>query len=221
VTDVLVLVEGQTEERFVKDVLDPYFSPLGVYLRPTILVTKIVKHGRNFKGGITNFAKFENDVNRLLAPGHGVVTTLIDYYALPPDFPGMANRPNAPGRARVEVVERSLNEYFGSPRFRAFLALHEFEALLFSSPDEVPRAIPEGPPQSHDSFREVCNQNPPEDINERPERAPSKRLMTLYPSYRKTLHGPLVAERIGLPAMRVRCPHFENWMTFLESHVEI
>jgi hypothetical protein len=59
-TRALVLVEGQTEERFVKDVLAPTFWPRGLYLSPTILVTKRVKDGPNFKGGVTRFARFEN-----------------------------------------------------------------------------------------------------------------------------------------------------------------
>jgi hypothetical protein len=222
VTNVLVLVEGQTEERFVKDVLEPHFSPLGVYLRPTLLVTKKVKDGKNFKGGVTNFAKFENDVNRLLASGHAIVTTLIDYYALPSDFPGMAARlPNTSGYARAIVVEDAINLHFSNPRFRAFLALHEFEALLFTSADELPRAVLEGRPESHDAFRIVSQNNAPEEINEHPDTAPSKRLASLYPSYRKTLHGPLVTERIGLRAIRERCPHFDAWMSFLEGHADL
>jgi hypothetical protein len=222
VTRVLVLVEGQTEERFVKDVLDPYFSPLGIYLSPTLLMTKRVKDGPNFKGGVTNFAKFSNDVTRLLADPEAVVTTMLDYYALPNDFPGMTIRPvNVAPVDRVTTVENALDDHFNNPRFRSFLALHEFEAFVFSSPDELPRAIPDGNPNSHGGFRQICHGNLPEDINEGPLTAPSKRLAGLYPSYRKTLHGPLVTERIGLVTIRARCPHFNDWLTFLESLVEV
>ena len=67
---VLVLVEGQTEERFVKDVLGPAFEAQGLYLRPTILTTSRLKDGTRFKGGVTSFARFESDVKRLLwSPG--------------------------------------------------------------------------------------------------------------------------------------------------------
>ena len=51
---VLILVEGQTEERFVKDVLGPAFWDKELFFHPTILVTKRVKDGPNFKGGVTN-----------------------------------------------------------------------------------------------------------------------------------------------------------------------
>ena len=33
---VLVFVEGQTEETFVRDLLVPYFAPLGIYLTPIL-----------------------------------------------------------------------------------------------------------------------------------------------------------------------------------------
>lgn len=48
---VLVLVEVQTEERFVNDVLTPHFETKQVFLSPKILTTKVVKSGRDFKGG--------------------------------------------------------------------------------------------------------------------------------------------------------------------------
>jgi len=77
---VLILVEGQTEERFVKDVLGPAFFERELFLNATILVTKRVKGGPNFKGGVTNYAKFKNDTQRLLnSAGGALVTTMLDY----------------------------------------------------------------------------------------------------------------------------------------------
>src|ERR1700733_2143491 len=90
---VLILVEGQTEERFVKDVLGPFFYGRQLFFFPTISVTKRVKDGPNFKGGVTNFARFRNDAQRLLNSAAGaLVTTMLDYYRLPQDFPGMSTR---------------------------------------------------------------------------------------------------------------------------------
>lgn len=127
-TRALILVEGQTEYRFVKDVLTPAFWPCGLDLIPTILVTKRVKDGPNFKGGVTSFARFENDLRKLLGSGGAVVTTMLDYYGLPADFPGMNTRPNGTPRQRVEHVERAISAYFRSPgNFVPFLALHEYE----------------------------------------------------------------------------------------------
>ena len=192
---VLILVEGQTEERFVKDVLAPHFFDRQLFFFPTILVTKRVKDGPNFKGGVTNFAKFQNDAQRLLnGSGDALVTMLLDYYRLPTDFPGMESRPmNGTALQRVTHVEMAIAQHFGSlPNLLPFLVLHEFEAIRAS----------------------VAT---PEEINERPEHAPSKRIEAMFPAYKKTLHGPTTAGRIGLERIRAECPHFNNWMNSLES----
>ena len=41
---VLVLVEGQTEERFVTDVLVPHYQTKQIFLIPKILTTKTVSY---------------------------------------------------------------------------------------------------------------------------------------------------------------------------------
>ena len=216
---VLILVEGQTEERFVKDVLGPAFFAKELFFHPTILVTKRVKDGPNFKGGVTNFAKFESDARRLLeSAGDGLVTTLLDYYRLPADFPGMKSRPaNVAARTRAQHVEKAVAAHFGSSgNFLPFLALHEFEAWLFASPAELPRVMTE--PHKQAEFAAIrANVATPEDINDRPEFAPSKRIEALFPSYKKTLHGPNAIARIGLHKIRSECPHFHAWMNILEA----
>jgi hypothetical protein len=215
---VLILVEGQTEERFVKDVLGPAFFGRELFFNATILVTKRVKDGPNFKGGVTNFAKFRNDAQRLLnSAGGALVTTMLDYYRLPLDFPGMDSRPlHGTAIQRVAHIEDSIAKYFGSPQhFVPFLVLHEFEAWLFSSPTELPRALTEARKQKE--FEAIrAGVASPEEINERPEFAPSKRIATLFPAYKKTLHGPTTAARIGLEQIRKECPHFNDWMNKLE-----
>ena len=214
---VLVLVEGQTEEHFVKDILGPAYLNREIYFYPTILVTKRVKDGPNFKGGVTNFAKFSNDVQRLLKNNSSdLVTTMIDYYALPTDFPGMATRPNASPLSRVQHVEDAIAAHFAHSRnFLPFLVLHEFEAWLFSSFEELPIVMTKRDKQ--DEFSAIRGNLNPEDINEGPETAPSKRIRRLFPAYRKTLHGPTVAKRIGLERIRAACPHLSSWLSNLEA----
>jgi hypothetical protein len=215
---ILILVEGQTEERFVKDVLAPDFYHFDTFFDPRLLITKVVKHGASFKGGVTTYGKYKNDVRRLLAEAKGtaLVTTLIDYYGLPADFPGMETRPNSSPQDRVLHVEKSIFADCGSPQnFRPFLALHEFESWLFSSREELSQTMtqPEKAPliaAIRDAFET------PEDINEDPATAPSKRIQEVFPEYKKTLHGPLAAGRIGIAAIRGECAHFDEWVSELE-----
>ena len=215
---VLIVVEGQTEERFVKTVLRPALEASHLYMAPTIVVTKVVKDGPNFKGGLRSFGQFRDHVSRVLAgSGGALVTCFIDYYALPSDFPGMATRPKG-GNAqqRVSHVEAAMAVAIGAPNFLPFIALHEYEALLFSDTVTVPALLTD--PERQPAFAAIAGMVAPEEINEGPETAPSKRLLKLFPTYRKVLHGPTAAERIGLNVIRARCPHFAQWFGQLEAY---
>ena len=51
---VHVLVEGQTEETFVRDVLYPHFEAKGLYLNSKLVTTKRPTVGPVYNGGVTN-----------------------------------------------------------------------------------------------------------------------------------------------------------------------
>ena len=57
----------------------------------------------------------------------------------------------------------------------------------------------------------------PEDIDDDPENAPSRRIAGVVAGYRKRLHGPLVALEAGLENIRLECPRFDGWLTRLEG----
>ena len=52
---VLILVEGQTEEQFIKTVLAPYLWQYQVIMIPTVITTKRVLSGSDHKGGLLRF----------------------------------------------------------------------------------------------------------------------------------------------------------------------
>lgn len=214
----LILVEGQTEERLVKDTIAPAFWAMNLFLDPTILVTKKVKDGPNFKGGVTSYDRCKNDLSKLLkSSGGALVTTMLDYYGLPHDFPGMNSRPNASARERAQHVQSALWADLGAPsNFVPFLAVHEFEAWLFSCPTTLPNVLTM--PNPSPEFARLCSYyESPEEINDGHETAPSKRIVNIFPAYKKTLHGPTAAKRIGLSKIRSACPHFNAWLERLES----
>ena len=213
---VLVLAEGQTEERFIKDVLCPYFWEIEIDVIPTIAVTKRVKSGPDFKGGITDYQKVANDVRRLLSDTDAAaVTTFIDYYGLPSDFPGMMSRPPGNPIQRVGHVETAWRSQIANLRFHPYLMTHEFEALLFSKPDELSKAL--NVPNALSQLQEVRESfSSPEEINESPQSAPSRRILSITPGYQKIVHGPIVAGRIGLQLIREQCTHFNDWLGWLE-----
>ncbi len=92
---VLVSVEGQTEETFVREVLRRHLWDFNVELQPVVITTHRVKQGRKFKGGVLSYAQTRNEIGRLLSDSSAVaVTTLFDLYHLPTDFPGQSTRPS-------------------------------------------------------------------------------------------------------------------------------
>jgi len=218
---VNVLVEGQTEEQFIKDVLSPYLSPKGIYPVPTIVNTKIVKDGANFKGGLSNnnFGKFVNDINRLISSTpHGVVTTFIDYYALPSKMPGYEERVKyLTSLEQVEFLEDSFFKHIGSERFIPYIQLHEFEAFLFADPVGFDSNIMDGDGDLEALTRVINEFDNPEDINHGAETAPSKRILTNYKSYQKVIEGNLMVLDIGIEKLIEKCPHFNGWVNKLIS----
>lgn len=212
----LILVEGPTEEQFVNAVLQEHlWARAQVWLTPTILNTKIVKAGPNFKGGVNSYNQVVRDVGKLLQDADAAfVTTLIDYYGLPTSFPGMGNRPNGMPKQRVDHVQNAFGASINHPRFVPFLALHEFEAWLFCDLSRTTWVPAGGNIQPLITTRQGVGS--PEDINEGYATAPSRRVIAACPGYQKVFHGPLATMEIGIDAIRAQCPHFNEWLTRLE-----
>lgn len=214
---VLILVEGQTEERFVKAILQPHLWPMGVHPEPKIVTTKRVKSGPDFKGGISNFGKVEHDIQLLLGDTDAaLVTTMIDYYGLPDDFPAKRRLQSSNSRDRAKELEAALEGHFAAgPKFSPYLMIHEFEALLFSSAGVLAQVMNEPSATTH--LQRIRDSFPtPEDIDDDPMTKPSARLLHRFPGYQKVLHGPNAISRIGLATMRRECAHFNEWVTRLE-----
>lgn len=78
---VSILVEGQTEEEFVRTILNDYLNPKGVYLTTTVIKTKkSVGSNPAYKGGVVSFGQIERDLKPLLRNTNvAAVTTMLDY----------------------------------------------------------------------------------------------------------------------------------------------
>ena len=215
---VLILVEGQTEERFVKSILQPHLAAFSVHAEPKIVTTKRVKSGPDFKGGVTSFGKVEHDVRLLLGDTNAaLITTMLDYYGLPNDFPGQRRLRGRNSHEKARELEVALENHFqAAPRFLAYLMVHEFEALLFSAPNVLAEVMNE--PSAGRHLLSIRNSFPtPEDINDDPVTKPSSRVLSRFPGYQKVLHGPNTLNRIGLATVRGECAHFNDWVTKLET----
>ncbi|MDR3049758.1 MAG: DUF4276 family protein [Elusimicrobiota bacterium] len=57
----------------------------------------------------------------------------------------------------------------------------------------------------------------PEDINDGAETASSKRLEQIFKDYEKLPDGNMIFEKISVETMKIKCPHFKQWLESIEK----
>ncbi len=206
-----IIVEGQTEEEFVKTLLCPYFAEQGFYdVRPIKILTG--KHrGKLFKGGFVNYDHLRNDALQLLKQeNNSVVSTFVDFFRIPTNLPHHEECiKKFTTSLQAECLESAMSKDIGyADRFIPYIQQHEFEALLFASNAGFEKFFLSAAPQTAEIIRKYPN---PEDINTHPDTAPSKRLLHILPAYDKVLDGNIVALEVGLPRILAQCPRFRTW----------
>ena len=224
---LLVHVEGETEESFVNEVLRDHLSAFGY----ASISARIVGNARqrDRRGGIRPWPAVRRDILRHLKDDrHCIATTMVDFYALPQS--GERAWPGRAAAAKVSATKKSaividalaadiaaaMGDDFDPSRFVPFVVMHEFEALLFSDCEAFGKGIARVDLIAQ--FQAIRNQFPsPEEINDSPLTAPSKRVEALVAGYQKPLLGTLAALEIGLPKIRSACPDFNGWLLRLEA----
>jgi hypothetical protein len=168
--------------------------------------------------GYRTYAGLKKFVKNLLASpeSRAIVTTMIDLFRIPGDFPGLAQASNEAPAERVSLLERNFNEDVGDGRFFAYLQLHEFEALLLADLTVLVKQHPNRRKEIVDLAARLGREFPsPEHVDRL--RPPSYWIKEAVPEYNKTVDGPTTASEIGLPTLRERCPHFGQWLRRLED----
>lgn len=220
--EVVAIVEGQTEQTFVRDLLAGHLSLCGVSMWAVL-------SGKSRKsGGVKKWQSSCDDIVRTLKEGHHC-TTMFDFYALPNDWPGRieaAKLPWAERSAHVEAqlladIAARLGGSFNPARFLPYVQLHEFEALVFADTDKLAEATSgvctTPATRLSDRFGKiVADAGEPEAIDDGYDTCLSRRITSVVPGYRKRIHGPIVAQRIGLDRLRAKCAHFAEWLGKLE-----
>ena len=224
---LLVNVEGQTEETFVNEVLAPHLWKRGYSRVDARLMGRA--RGRDRRGGIRSWPAARRDiVHHLREDPRCVATTMVDYYGMPQEgqaaWPGRAVARTREPSQRSETVEaavaadvgREMGTSFDRRRFIPYVVMHEFEALLFSDCDGFARGV--GHPELTSSLQAIRHRyGSPEEIDDSPHSAPSKRVEQILPAYEKPFHGNLAALEIGLCAVRNACAGFRRWLERLEN----
>nr|MBF0223236.1 DUF4276 family protein [Desulfobulbaceae bacterium] len=218
IIEVVVLVEGQTEQKFIKDILAPYLYSKQIYLKPIIFS----KPGQ--KGGDVRFDRVIGDIGlHLKQRSDTYLTLLFDYYGIKGDWPGLLeSKKKANHHLKAQTFIESLRESVLAKfkelrpelRFIPYIAMHEFEALLFSSTEVLAEHLHVNV-NLVESILSECGE--PENINDSPETAPSKRLDKLSSKFKKMTTGISIAKEIGIDEIRKACPLFNKWVKSLEA----
>lgn len=202
---LVFIVEGDTEIRLVDQHIIPYLLEKGynISMNCQTIVTNRKQHK---KGGVTSYGLFRNEVERTLAQGNVIVTTLIDFFRLPTDFPSFSLN-----SVDVEKIEEAIHKDFDfNVNLIPYIQLHEIEALMFSNSKGFELVIEDS--AKLEKINQIIQQYPnPEDINNAPETAPSKRLKKIY-NYDKIGDGEMIFEMVGIGDMLTKCPRFSSWI---------
>lgn len=217
-----IIREGQTEEEFIKSVLREHLGYLNISTDVHCVTTKRTKK-KVYRGGAVSYGKIKKDIMLWLKQDRSQeakFTTMLDLYALPNDFPKFDESQNkSDSYQKVEQLKAALGNEINDPRFIPYIQLHEFEALILSDPNKLTERFPEYQVNIKKLLADCENFTSPELINDGSTTAPSKRINKFIPGYEdtKVSVAPLIAKKIGLPAIRQKCPHFDAWISQLEQ----
>ena len=197
-----ISVESVTERRFVTLVLEEHFIGHGIYITPVSI------------GGNVSISRVNSELNKL-SRSFDYITTFYDFY-------GFKGKTQEDSKTSLEEDMVSGVNDFTRNKLVPYIQMHEFEGLLFSSPVAIANNV-EG--KDIECWSEKILQNfggNPEEINDSPLTAPSKRLEQ-YTTYKKTIDGPNICKEIGLNNIRARCNGFNDWLVKLETlpHIAI
>ena len=215
--EVIAIVEGKTEQDFIKNILSPYLSVRNIF----ITATQVSKPGS--KGGDVKYSRVVND-NHLKQRSNTIVTTMLDLYGLK-EWPKLQQiRSNRIYDNMLENLYTETNnalkgrfkEHEIEHRIIFYFSIYEFEALLFSDPELLAKGLS----IKVDEINKILDKfNSPEKINNNPNSSPSKQLnrLTQDGNLKKISQGISIAKEIGIDKMRAKCPHFNLWVKQLEN----
>lgn len=213
---LIIVCEGQTEQEFCNDILQPHLIQFGIVVQnPTIKKTA---------GGIVNWASLKHQIEtHLKQDPTAFVTTLIDFYGIHANhnYPNwlQANQHNNKNIG-MDLMEQGMLASIPAQlqqRFIPYIQLHEFEGLLFCDINVFDNGFEENEFLDYNYLVQTLNDNQnPELINDSSITAPSKRLLKIIKDYSKITHGCLIAQDIGIIKIRAKCPRFNKWIDDLE-----
>ena len=223
VNELVVIVEGETEQTFVQYQLSAHLALHNTSAWPVL-------PGRHRKqGGVKKWEVARQDIIRTLKERR-YCSTMFDYYAMPLDWPGREAAAGIMWNERASIVEAMIHTdivaamgYGFDPKyFVPYVQLHEFEALAFADVEVLAATLAPIAKQPVDILIEIfqgilAKAGHPEAINDGYATCPSRRITSTVTAYKKRAQGSIITSRIGIDVLRARCTHFGEWLTRLEQ----
>ncbi|MBO4631841.1 MAG: DUF4276 family protein [Lentisphaeria bacterium] len=198
-----------------------------MFINAPIVRTNIdQKTGKTHKGGDVRFSRIKKQIGNFLKQRQDIiVASFVDFYGIEewPALDKIQTNHSPSDIARIlndgakQEICQAYPERRPQERYFPFTAVHEFETLLFSDSSILADHL-HIEREKVDKVLAECGS--PEQINNSPETAPSKRLEKWNGQYGKTTDGIAIAAAIGIVRMREKCPLFDAWLCALERKAE-
>lgn len=210
---LVIIVEGDAEESFINNVLSPYFNSIGIY---NYIQCYKIKHSN---GGLSKYSHLKKDIVNTLYENDVVVSTLVDFYRIPSDFPGYNESLSYDKHSdQVNYLESKIKEDIELTQNRVFenlvpyIQLHEFETFIFSDIMGVDALFDQSEYDRREFINITRQYENPEDINNGVNTAPSVRLKKIIKGYDKVLFGIEIIQNLGVDLIREKCQRFNSWI---------
>lgn len=210
----IFIVEGDSEQRFINEHLVSYLTLKfpGVPMHAQKITTNRKK---NVKGGNVNYDLLKNEIRRTYAQGGVLITTFMDFFRLPTDYPGYSQ--DVKQISQIEdAIRVDCSNIIPPSSFLPYIQKHEFETLLFANSAGFSKVVDPDSKEMKQIQNVLKMFSTPEDINGSPETAPSKRLLSIF-KYKKVADSAVVMKDVDIDALRKRCPRFDVWVGRLEA----
>ena len=221
--NIYVVVEGNSEEKFINDILSEYFANKSIFIQAEKVITGKNSVGKICKGGGNSYKYYKNHlqkrVKQFSKQKNFFFTTMIDYYAIPKDFPKLEKSDKITNiYDKIDFLEKSFYEDIGYENFIPNIQLHEFETLCFADIEAIKEEffdinisldIIKKDIEKYDNIELINKKNPP-----------SKRL-NIYTNGQycqaKVSKSFKILKKIGVENIRQKCKHFNNWLKRIEG----
>lgn len=210
---VAIVVEGQTEQRFIQEILGPYLAERDTHAEA--IITKTSRTGRG-GGGWRGYGDLLDSLTR--QPHWGLVTTLLDHFEAPMGMPGRDLDGNGAAHA-AELRQAAILDAYPDAvvPFEPFLIVHEFEALVIAAGALQDSVLGDA---SHSMAMRrwvAAAGGQAEAVNGGSNTAPSKRLAEQITDYSKIATGLEILRGVPLDDLLPSVPRFQGWVHALHA----